>query len=183
MTPIVFLRLISFLLFCSRALTRLVNVTVDDADSSQSASWVYSPSGAWNSAGLSCVNCTARPDVSKMYSGTWHDSTFNSQPGSNNFPNQVLFASLTFNGTAVYVYVALANTLSSPTGNSDMSFLVDGVLLGTFVRPAPGEPGYLYNVPVFSVAGLSSGVHTLTIENGHVDGLKSLILLDYVVYT
>lgn len=34
-------------------------------------------------------------------------------------------------GTAVYVFCVLARTRLSPTGNSDMSFFIDGELVGT----------------------------------------------------
>ena len=86
-------------------------------------------------------------------------------------------------GIAVYVQCALALTKTSPTGDSDMTFFIDGEQAGTFVKEAPGTPGYEYKVIVFSATGLQPQQHTLTIANGHVDGPKALILLDAIIYT
>ncbi|KAJ7596759.1 hypothetical protein C8J56DRAFT_296376 [Mycena floridula] len=155
----------------------LVNKTLDDSD----GSLVYLPPSAWNTP--DCPTCTAKPDPALVFGGTWHDSTFNPVAGSNDFPNTVLSVSATFNGTAIYVYCVLADTVASPTGNSDMTFLIDGAVAGTFVKAPPGTDGYEYNQLVFSKTNIVSGFHTLTIQNGHVDGLKSLIILDSIVYS
>ena len=64
-----------------------------------------------------------------------------------------------------------------------MTFWIDDNIAGTFAKIAPGEEGYDYNMSVFSHDSLDNGRHNLTIQNGHVDGVKSLILLDYIVYT
>ncbi|KAK7450644.1 hypothetical protein VKT23_012955 [Stygiomarasmius scandens] len=48
---------------------------------------------------------------------------------------------------------------------------------------APGTNDYEYNVPVYVNEDLSPGFHDLKIQNGHVNGIKSLILLDYVIFT
>ncbi|KAJ8520588.1 hypothetical protein ONZ45_g2608 [Pleurotus djamor] len=71
----------------------------------------------------------------------------------------------------------------TPTGDSDMTFFIDGEQAGTFVKDAPGTPGYEYKVIVFSATGLQPQQHILTIANGHVDGPKALILLDAIIYT
>ncbi|KIY49192.1 hypothetical protein FISHEDRAFT_72540 [Fistulina hepatica ATCC 64428] len=155
-----------------------VNATIDDA----SSAFTYTPSGGWNTGG-DCSGCTADPDASDMYDGTWHDSTFNEDSGSNDYPNVTMNATVSFTGTAVYVYVALALSSSDPTGNSDMTFYIDGAQAGTFYKAAPGTSGYEYKQCVFGVESLSSGTHTLLIQNGHVNGIKALILLDYVVYS
>ncbi|KAJ3802492.1 hypothetical protein GGU11DRAFT_672780 [Lentinula aff. detonsa] len=161
----------------------MINVTVDDNDHSI----LYSPAGAWNarSAALSCSACTAQPDPTKMVSGTWHDSTFYPiDGGTHDIPNTPLFANLTFNGSAVYVFCALAESVKSPDGNSDMAFYVDGQLMGSFVKPALGiKNAYEYQIPVFSANSLAPGEHTLVLQNGHVNGTQSLVLLDYIVYT
>ncbi|KAJ3788331.1 hypothetical protein GGU10DRAFT_262979 [Lentinula aff. detonsa] len=161
----------------------MINVTVDDNDHSI----LYSPAGAWNarSAALSCSACTAQPDPTKMVSGTWHDSTFYPiDGGTHDIPNTPLFANLTFNGSAVYVFCALAESVKSPDGNSDMAFYVDGQLMGSFVKPALGiNNTYEYQFPVFSANSLAPGEHTLVLQNGHVNGTQSLVLLDYIVYT
>ncbi|KAL0950657.1 hypothetical protein HGRIS_007443 [Hohenbuehelia grisea] len=161
-----------------------VNFTIDDTqgDPRTRSRVIYTPPNAWNN-GASCQACTARPDASQMYMGTWTDSTFNSAPGSNNYPNTVLSASVRFNGTAVYVYCALARTASSPSGNSDMTFLIDGSVADAFNKAPPNTEGYDYHHLVFSRDGLAPTEHTLEIQNGHVDKQKSLLILDSIVYT
>ncbi|KIK58739.1 hypothetical protein GYMLUDRAFT_141516, partial [Collybiopsis luxurians FD-317 M1] len=159
----------------------MVNVSIDDS----SPSVLYFPAEAWNArnASVPCSNCTSNPEAVNMYNDTFHDSTFNPVSGSNNFPNTPLTASLLFNGTAVHVFCALAESSTSPDGNSDMSFLIDGILAGTFLQKAPGNNNYKYGVPVFSNTSLSPSQHNLTIQNGHINGPKSLMLLDQIVYT
>ncbi|KAJ8520582.1 hypothetical protein ONZ45_g2609 [Pleurotus djamor] len=160
------------------------NITIDDSlgDPATGTFIQYHPPDAWND-GRDCNACTAHPSESMLFRRTWTDSTFNRNPGSNSFPNTVLSASVTFNGTAVYVQCALARTRSSPTGDSDMTFLIDGQIAGAFARDAPGEDGYDYNVTVFSKTDLSPGVHSLVLLNGHVNGTKALVLLDSIIYT
>lgn len=162
--------------------TPSLNVSIDDNDTSVH----YYPSGAWNprSASLPCSTCTANPNADLMFEDTFHDGTFNPDPGSNNFPNVPLTASVLFNGTAVYVFCALAESSTSPDGDSDMSFYIDGVLAGTFVKKAPGVNNvYDYAVPVFAIESLTPEQHNMTLQNGHVNGTKALVLLDEIVYT
>ncbi|KAJ7590694.1 hypothetical protein C8J56DRAFT_539779 [Mycena floridula] len=172
------LQVVLSLFFCPCSFATAVNVTVDDSDSNaMGATLVYSPSDAWHTNECdTCITSSGRPDISQMYEGTWHASMFNSQGSiGNSFPNQTLFASLIFNGTALYVYAALANSLS------DMTFLIDGIPAGTFNRP--GNLGFQYNMLVFANESLSPQVHTLSIQNGHSGGEPSLLLLDRIVYT
>ncbi|KAJ4482152.1 hypothetical protein J3R30DRAFT_3257170, partial [Lentinula aciculospora] len=159
----------------------LNNITVDDSNPSIR----YSPLGAWNAldSAQNCSGCTAQPDASNMLFGTWHDGTFNPTSGSNNYPNTPLFANFTFNGSAVYVFCALAESTTHPDGNSDMAFYIDGQLVNSFVRPAPGINAYDYQFPVFSVSSLEPREHTLVLQNGYVNASKSLVLLDYIVYS
>ncbi|KAJ3802630.1 hypothetical protein GGU11DRAFT_715709 [Lentinula aff. detonsa] len=160
----------------------MVNVTIDDS----APSVIYYPSSAWNSRSAStpCTTCTANPDTDRMFDNTFHDGTFSPTTGSNDFPNVPLTASIVFNGTAVYVFCALAESSTSPDGDSDMSFYIDGSLKGTFVKTAPGNSNvYDYSIPVFSIDSLPSGMHNFTLQNGHVNGTKSLVLLDEIIYT
>ncbi|KAK7468601.1 hypothetical protein VKT23_003105 [Stygiomarasmius scandens] len=157
---------------------KLINNTIDDTG----PKITYLPKGAWND-GNNCENCTAKPDSGQMSSGTWHDSTFYPEPGSNDFPNQVLNASTIFNGTSVYVFCALSRSKASPFGNSDMTFYIDGQLVGIFLKPAPGTDGFDYDVPVYVNESLSPGTHELVLQNGHVNGSNSLVILDRIVYS
>ncbi|KAJ3724235.1 hypothetical protein DFJ43DRAFT_594779 [Lentinula guzmanii] len=160
----------------------MVNVTIDDS----SPLVTYYPTGGWNSRSASnpCPACTANPDTDLFYDRTFHDGTFYPLPGITNFPNVPLTASIVFNGTAVYVFCALAQSSNSPDGDSDMSFYIDGSLKDTFVKIAPGNNDtYNYSVNVFSIDSLIPGSHNLTLQNGQVNGFKSLMLLDEIVYT
>ncbi|KAG6837227.1 hypothetical protein H0H93_013095 [Arthromyces matolae] len=56
-------------------------------------------------------------------------------------------------------------------------------MTGSFSREPSGDNTFLYNVPVYANASLIHDNHTLTIQNGHVGGPKSLVLLDYIVYS
>ncbi|KAJ6626894.1 hypothetical protein B0H10DRAFT_1941511 [Mycena sp. CBHHK59/15] len=150
----------------------LVNVTIDDTkgDSLTGASVSYDPPDAWNSA-ASCnsPSCTAQPDPTRLVDETWHESQ----------PRPLTSTQ----GSAVYVYCALSRSSVSPVGNSDMSFYIDGVLTGSFSQFAIGSAGFDYSVPVYSNPSIPPGVHTLMIQNGHVDGYKALLILDYIVYS
>lgn len=64
-----------------------------------------------------------------------------------------------------------------------MTFLIDSQVAKTFSLPAKGGKNYEYDVPVFAHDSLPLGHHNLTIRNGHVNGLKSLVLLDYIIYS
>jgi hypothetical protein len=202
------LRWSSFFIFSSflhKSLAIFVNVTVDDTlgDPITGQQFSYLPAGSWN-VGQTCTACTARPDPSLLFAGTWHDGTFNPLPGSNANPNQPIVATIPFNGpspflislspfhssrksffigSAVYVFVALADSLVSPDGTSDMTFVIDDNIVGTFTLLPLGLPTYQYNVSVYSNTSLPAGPHTLSVVTGQVNGPKSLILLDYIVYT
>ncbi|KAJ3879968.1 hypothetical protein F5051DRAFT_401130 [Lentinula edodes] len=173
---------VTLLLLSRHASCVLNNFTVDDSDPSIR----YSPAGAWNArnAAQNCTGCSAQPDPDEMLQGTWHDGTFSPSAGSNDHPNTPLFANITFNGSAVYVFCALAESTTAPDGNSDMAFYIDGQPMGTFAKPAPGfDDIYEYQYLVFSIDTLVMGVHTLVLQNGYMNAQKSLVLLDYIVYS
>lgn len=81
------------------------------------------------------------------------------------------------------MYCVIAHTSSSPDGNSDMTFVMDGKTAGSFLLAPTNQTTYDYNVLVYSNTGISSGTHTFTLQNGEVGGAKSLVLLDYIVCT
>ncbi|KAK0470409.1 uncharacterized protein EV420DRAFT_1473466 [Desarmillaria tabescens] len=156
---------------------KVVNVTIND----QSPSLFYSPEDGWNDSLKPCPGCTAHPNASKAIYGTWHDSTHYPDVGSELSPMPNVSA--LFNGTAIYVICILAKTTTSPTGNSDMSFYIDDDLVGQFIQATPGEPGFEYNVTVYSNSSIPVGQHRFTLQNGHIGGNKSLALFDALVYS
>ncbi|KAE9397622.1 hypothetical protein BT96DRAFT_921314 [Gymnopus androsaceus JB14] len=143
----------------------MANMTIDDTD----PSIIYFP--AWNTrnASVPCPTCNANPQADSMFNETWHDNTFDPNPGSGDETIPIT-ASVLFNGTAMYVFCALAESSTDPDG--------------TFVKIAPGNVGvYDYNVPVFAIDSLTPEEHNFTLQGGHVNGFKSLVLLDRMVYT
>ncbi|OJT13238.1 hypothetical protein TRAPUB_10257 [Trametes pubescens] len=161
----------------------LVNVTIDDTfgDESNGNQITYEPSTLWN-VGQNCTGCTAHPDPALALKGTWHDSTYNDTQ-SNDPSVQNSTAAAQFEGTAVYVFCITTRSNVSPDGNSDMSFFIDGELVGEFIQPPNGSTAYEYNVPVYVNKSLPAGSHTIAIVNGQPGANKSLVLLDYIVYS
>lgn len=86
-------------------------------------------------------------------------------------------------GSAVYIYCILALTSVNPAGNSDMKFYIDNEVVGTFVRPPPGTSGFEYDVLVYFNASIPHGAHQLMIQNGRINGPKSLVMLDAIIYS
>ncbi|KAJ7139672.1 hypothetical protein C8R44DRAFT_727686 [Mycena epipterygia] len=165
----------------------LVNVTVDDTagDSLTGALVTYTPPDAWNSQANCNNKCEVHPDITKLDgpgTGTWHDSTFSVDPG-NPHPNVPLTASISFNGSAVYVFCALSRSTTAPPGNSDMTFYLDGVAIGAFTKAPLGTAGFDYHVPVYANTAIPPGQHTFTLQNGHQNGPTSLMILDSIVYS
>ncbi|KAJ7022073.1 hypothetical protein C8F04DRAFT_972029, partial [Mycena alexandri] len=169
-------------LFFHRTQAILLNVTIDDTtgDSLTGAHVTYSPTNAWNSS-RTCIEC---PDPKKLFSGTSHTSAFSVNDTKN--PNVPSTATVSFSGSAIYVFCAVSHSASSPGnlgGDSDMTFYVDGVQVGVFVQPAVGSAGFDYSVPVFVNSALPPGPHTFTLQNGHENGPSSLLVLDQIIYT
>ncbi|KAI0344072.1 hypothetical protein BDW22DRAFT_1327404 [Trametopsis cervina] len=160
------------------ATATLVNVTVDDSEIlNGSAAITYAPLTGWNN-GADCASCDARPDPSRTWGGTWHDSTY---PGGGE--NHILSASLIFNGSAIYVFCIISHSTTKPSGNSNMTFFIDGGAVGGYFLAPSGSETYDYNVLVYANNSLTPGTHSLTVQNGAVGAPKSLMLLDYIVYS
>ncbi|KAI0652612.1 hypothetical protein C8Q79DRAFT_938586 [Trametes meyenii] len=156
----------------------LVNRTIDDAwgDSITGASPVYFPDGGF-AQGSVCRTCNISPklvDISKVFDGTWHDTTHHSGDAT-----QVITA--TFTGTAVYVFNIIANTVPFTTTLTNLTFTLDGELVGHYVHSPDSSSDILYNVLVYSNASLMNTQHT--IEMRPTGPFSSLILFDYIAYT
>ncbi|KAK7457018.1 hypothetical protein VKT23_010321 [Stygiomarasmius scandens] len=170
-------------LFSVKAAIR--NQTIDDTYGDGMGNFVeYLPEGAWH-VGPKCTQCNAKPDPNQLFSESWHDGDYSPVPGRNNAPNQVLTATVNFNGSAIYVFGVLARSSSSPrvNGNSDMTFYIDNVVVGTLVKSGDSPNPFEYQVPIYVNESLSSGPHNFTLANGHVNGTESLVLLDKIVYS
>lgn len=64
-----------------------------------------------------------------------------------------------------------------------MTFSIDGQTVGSFELAPTGQATYDYNVLVYANSSIPSGTHTFVLQNGQPGGAKSLVLLDYIVYT
>lgn len=64
-----------------------------------------------------------------------------------------------------------------------MTFFIDGDVVGEFALEPTGSGTIDFNVPVYVNESMPDGVHTFTLQNGHLGGVQSLVLLDSIVYT
>ena len=159
----------------------LVNVTVDDTYGNNDRTVIptYTPNNSsWHlgSPTEQCSVCAIKPsefDTSQIYDQTWHHATY--------FIGIPVQVSVTFHGTAVYVYNVIPNYLKGANTYVDLSFSIDGVTVGQFQHTPDSSSTILYNHLVFANTGLSNAVHTLVMS---ASGSKeSLIFFDYLVYT
>lgn len=156
----------------------LVNRTIDDnlGDSVTGEQPTYLPDGGW-ALGSICTTCNIHPglvDLNKTFDRTWHDTTHH--PGG---PDQVI--TVTFSGVAVYVFNIIANTVPFTTTLTNLTFTLDGELVGSYLHAPDASTDILYNVSVYSNTSLTSGPHTLEIQP--TGPFSSLILFDYIAYT
>ncbi|KZT06235.1 uncharacterized protein LAESUDRAFT_653937 [Laetiporus sulphureus 93-53] len=167
----------SFVLFAS---AEWVNITIDDTfgDNVNGQQFVYSPDDKWTT-GQNCTGCLAHPNASEAFDHSWHDSSF--------FPeieSSAPSASVSFNGTAVYVYCIIFHSDFSPDGYTNLNFAIDGEMVGEpFISIPSNSTSIDYNRLVYANNSLSWSPHTLTITNGANGSQTSLALLDYIQYT
>ncbi|KAL5510945.1 hypothetical protein ACEPAG_4702 [Sanghuangporus baumii] len=150
------------------------NVSVDDAAASGVIPQYLPPSGAWEQ-GADCSGCFAQPDPSQIFNGTWHDATFTPTDGS------ARAVEFTFNGTSLYVFFILANTVPFTDTVTNMNFILDEETVGSFVHQPTNSSDFEYNVPVYVNNSLSSGQHHMRMEAA--GNHSALILFDYFIYT
>lgn len=161
----------------------LTNRTIDDelGDSATGLKPTYSPENLW-AQGSQCSGCHIAPvnrggqvQVDDVYDGTWHDTTFAPATAARS-------VTVTFNGTAVYVYNLIANVVPGTTTFTNLTFFIDDTFSGRFSHlPDSESPIIQYGVLVFSKTDLSIAVHTLSMV---AEGSESsLVLFDRVVYT
>ncbi|TDL24136.1 hypothetical protein BD410DRAFT_719993 [Rickenella mellea] len=153
------------------------NKTIDDVfgDDTTAALPTYSPGTAWH-RGDQCDGCLVQPDTTQAFDGTWHDATHSAAD------TQPVFMELSFNGSAIYVYGILANQVPFATTATNLTFTLDGAVVGTFVHVPDSSSDFIYNVPFYTNPSLPMGQHTLHIESNAVTQ-SALILFDYAIYT
>ncbi|KAF9493918.1 hypothetical protein BDN71DRAFT_1023206 [Pleurotus eryngii] len=166
------------LLQSSLVICKPYNVTVDDRYGGPNGLAIAYGEG-WFDSGLDkCDPCAGFPAYENADYGTWKRSTYNSKAAL----EKPKTASLTFEGTAVYVNCITApSTAARVPGNSDLTFILDGQV-DQLLRDANTLP---QRTTVFQKDGLTLGTHTLIIVNGH-EGSKYdqvMVFLDSIVYT
>ena len=160
-----------------------MNITVDDTfgdpDTGLSPAYLPNQPTPWHpgSPTGTCPQCNIQPstlDLSQIYNKTWHDAT-------NKPPAVPPTITVSFSGSAVYVFNIVPNKLSGTVTNTDISFTIDNEYVGSFIRHADNTSDILYNHPVYSNTTLQDDVHTLVMSAGGTG--QSLILFDYLIYT
>ena len=179
----------TFTLFCvlirilpSYASTLFINRTIDDqlGDPVTGIKPIYLPDGPWN-FGPTCTHCNLNTmviDKSHVFEGTWHDVLYR-------VGDSTPTVSLSFLGTAVYVYFIVANTVPETTTLVNVSFYLDGnegSADGTFFHAPDSTTNVEYNVLAFARRTLANHAHTLVIISGGGSS-ESVMLFDYMVYT
>lgn len=165
------------LLVSLNVLAGTTNRTIDDqkGDSVTGVLPQYQPSSGWN-FGPSCLPCHIHLDPSQTFDGTWHDATSNESSRS---------VTLSFAGTALYVFGVLANTVPGPftSTGTELTFQLDGSYAGNFSHSPTESTDYQYHVLPYAKEGLPTGQHTFTLETASNASGHSLILFDYAIYT
>ncbi|KIP04305.1 hypothetical protein PHLGIDRAFT_201552 [Phlebiopsis gigantea 11061_1 CR5-6] len=161
---------------------QLSNHTVDDggADSFTGAMISYSNYTEWN-FGPRCVACIAHLDPEKVHNHTWHDATYDGSEDIFSLPQNATFK---FTGSALYVYGVISNTVDiTGTSNTGISFFIDNESVGQFSHFSDGSNAYKYHVLLYANTSLPHKEHCFKLQNGHIGGSASLILLDYIIYS
>ncbi|KAI0754143.1 hypothetical protein C8Q80DRAFT_347961 [Daedaleopsis nitida] len=150
------------------------NRTIDDqdGDSATGDKPTYAPSNGW-AQGSQCSGCNVQLDRNEVFHGTWSDTTVAADGKS---PRNI---TINFTGTAMYVYNAVANTIPGTRTDQDITFLIDGAEVGSYVHAATSSTDTDYRVLVFSKDQLQNVPHTLLIRPNP----NSNILFDYAMYT
>jgi hypothetical protein len=157
----------------------LTNRTIDDqnGDSVTGSLPLYSPSDLWNE-GVGCVPCAIHPEPSDAFDGTWHDTQI--------VPNVTTPRTVTmsFNGTAVYVYCIVPNSFNGTEITTNITFTIDGELSDRpFTYIGNSSTNLMYNVTVYANNSLKNGKHELILSATPGSYAASTVLFDYLIYT
>ncbi|KAG9224107.1 hypothetical protein CCMSSC00406_0006775 [Pleurotus cornucopiae] len=146
----------------------LTNVTVDDA----------SPRVQYLNGWSPGPSLYIQLDTSKLFNGTWHDTTHYTQDISTKEMH------VNFTGVAVYVYAAIANQPSEKPFDAfaDYKFLLDDVVVGEYRHEVEDTTDFFYNVPIYVNTTLPDKEHRFSVL---IDSTEKpvLMLFDYLVYT
>ncbi|KAH9914659.1 uncharacterized protein BXZ73DRAFT_81626 [Epithele typhae] len=152
------------------------NRTIDDqkGDDVLGTVPVYAPSSAWKQ-GATCDGCYPL-NTANVRNGTWHEATYTPDD------TQELTITVTFTGTAVYVYNVLTDAVQNKTPMfTRLTFTLDGTEIGDYTHGPTTDTDFEYNALTFSSTGFVNEPHTFVISSGNE--AASVILFDYIVYT
>lgn len=162
------------------ALAKKENRTIDDNDKIGLATHnppLYQPYDMWN-FGPDCTVCLAKLDRSKTYNGTWHDTT------AYNLVDPPKNVTLTFNGTALYVFAAVPNNVGwGDITHMYLSFILDGKPLDPYTHDPENRPDIDYQRSVYNNSALPNGQHTFVITPMPIGKAPTSFFFDYATYT
>ncbi|KAJ7463936.1 hypothetical protein FB451DRAFT_1042574 [Mycena latifolia] len=155
------------------------NRTIDDFNGDAITGFhpIYEPQDAWNTNG-NCTECAVKLDPSLTLNRTWHDSGSSLNPSAS---VEILFTGkLHFQGTAIYLFCIVPNTIPQIKTPTNVTFTLDGVLIqGGYTHTPDSSSDISYNVSVLAAQGLENEPHTLIVRKAS----RSLFLFDYAIYT
>ncbi|KAH9922671.1 uncharacterized protein B0H18DRAFT_508385 [Fomitopsis serialis] len=169
---------IALLLFVAtgaRAIGTTTNRTIDDfyGDSATGAIPLYSD--GWN-YGPQCSGCFIQPAIGETFDQSWHDVTASPTDPA---PKTV---TLSFNGTAIWVYGVVPNYVEYATTLVNVSFELDGKVVGLYTHAPSASVGYIYNVTLYSNTAIANGQHTLVMTPQR-ESNSSYLAFDWAQYT
>ncbi|KAH9917972.1 uncharacterized protein B0H18DRAFT_1033069 [Fomitopsis serialis] len=167
------------LLISHCSLAASTNRTIDDyyGDSVTGNKPIYTEGWQY---GPTCSTCTITPSVDDLFDRSWHEATaFGNDP----FPENV---TISFNGTAVWVYCVVPNFLNHSTGaitTVNVTFELDGKKDGFYIHEADGtNNSFYYNVTAYSNISLEAGEHTIVMTPQGATG-ATYMGFDWAQYT
>ncbi|KAJ7935827.1 hypothetical protein B0H13DRAFT_2649494, partial [Mycena leptocephala] len=163
--------------------TDIVIIDDQDGDPVTGNKIVYSPADAWALGAIGgCPKC-AVPSSGIAYRGSFHGSLFDLTNLTGSLSLSPPTATVSFFGTAVNVSIIISEALTTPAGQTNMTFTIDGKSVAAFGYAQAATSEFQPNVTVFnSIIPLPLANHTLTITNGHSGGLPSIVILDSISY-
>ncbi|KAJ3882804.1 hypothetical protein F5051DRAFT_424650 [Lentinula edodes] len=137
---------------------------------------ILSPPTGWTPGSI-CTDCAFHLDPSKVFNGTWSDTT-------HYVYDPARTVQFNFTGTSLDVYCILPNP-SDPvlTSTYNLTFSLDGQPLPqTFTHKSDLSNVYMYNTSVLSLEGLTSISHVFTMLAASTV-VNSSLLFDYARYS
>ncbi|KAG6880238.1 hypothetical protein C0992_003004 [Termitomyces sp. T32_za158] len=154
----------------------VTNRTIDDTygDLVTGEKPLYDPN-PWQ--GPDCGGCAIKPPTENAFMHTYSAFTYMEEVSPS------MSVQFSFQGTAVYVYFILANSVNDGVTTETLcDFLLDGVNAGTFHHIPNSSHAYEFNALAFSKTNLPHNNHTLIISTSGVNR-HLFTSFDYANYT